>query len=78
MQGGVWAVRVHQKHSGFRLASSLLWLNSFLEEMKTVSFITECRLDELGVTESIDEETRIEGFLITRFQAFKSCLSNCR
>ena len=57
-------MRVHQKHSGFRLASSLLWLNSFLEEMKTVSFITECRLDELGVTESIDEETRIEGFLI--------------
>lgn len=63
----------------FRIpASSLLWLNSFLEEMKTVRFITECRLDELGVTESIDEETRIEGFLITRFQAFKSCLSNCR
>lgn len=36
-------------------------LNSFLEEMKTVRFITKCRLDELGVTENIDEETRIEG-----------------
>lgn len=58
-QGGAWAA----VFAGNILDSGIehTVVDSFLDEMKTIRFIMACRLDELGVTENIEEETTIEG-----------------